>query len=64
MERTYPNYFSRFGVSDAEARERVEHCFDNFNYEKYLFPAVTSAKNTQGLALLGISAIMYITDKS
>jgi hypothetical protein len=38
MERTYPNYFSRIGVSDAEARERVEHCFDNFNYEKYLFP--------------------------
>ncbi len=28
MERTYPNHFSRIGVSDEEARERVERCFD------------------------------------
>ena len=28
MERTYPNQFSRIGVSDAEVRERVERCFD------------------------------------
>ena len=33
MERTYPNQFSRIGVSDAEARERAERCFDTLFFD-------------------------------
>ena len=33
MERTYFNHFSRIGVSDAEAQERVKRCFDTLFFD-------------------------------
>jgi len=33
MERTYPNYFARIGVSDAEARARVEAAFHTIFFD-------------------------------
>ena len=33
MERTFPNQFSRIGVSDAEVRERVQRCFDTLFFD-------------------------------
>ena len=33
MDRTYPNSFSRIGVSGAEARERVERCFETLFFD-------------------------------
>ena len=33
MERTYPNHFSRIGISDTEVRERVKRCFDTLFFD-------------------------------
>ena len=33
MERTFPNQFSRIGVSDAEVQERVQRCFDTLFFD-------------------------------
>ena len=33
MERSFPNQFSRIGVSDAEVRERVQRCFDTLFFD-------------------------------
>ena len=33
MQRAYPNYFARIGVSDAEARARVQSAFDTIFFD-------------------------------
>ncbi len=42
MERSYPNYFARIGVSDEQARQRVQEAFDTifFHPEEKFFHEV------------------------